>query len=167
MINKLLKAEGQSWSEELARYRLFIARSELTPEDHKKYDFFIGCILAILKELEELEHMAEEEKKKYRVVKLYTRTFPLPNDEEGIGFFTFWPVFVAGEENKGPQVKGIKILFNRAFVDEKALKYGDTLLVEKEKMHIPLYKIDNGKYPYIWIDSIEDIVHEDEMGTIK
>lgn len=111
--------------------------------------------------------MAEEEKIKYRVVKLYTRTFESTNGEDAIGFYTFWPVFVENEENLGPQIKGIKIYFNKDNVDTKMLRYGDTLLVEKDKMKIPKYKIVNGKYPYIWIDAIEDIMHEEEQGTIK
>ena len=123
--------------------------------------------MAIIRELEELERMAEEEKPKYKVVKLYTSTFKRKNGDEGIGFYTFWPLFVAGEENLGPQVKSIKILFDENKVDTKKFKNGDTLLVEKPKMHIPLYKIDNGKYPYIWIDEVEDFIHEEEQGVIK
>lgn len=170
MINykKIITAERVSWSEELARYRLFLTRAELTEDQAKKLDFFESCIIAILRELDELEELAkdQEQEKKYKIVKLYTSCYKNKNGEDRIGFYTFWPVFVAGEENLGPQVKSIKIVFDKV-VDLSPFKNGDTLLVEKSKMHVPLYKIDNGKYPYIWIDEVEDIMHEEEQGVIK
>lgn len=99
--------------------------------------------------------------KKYKVIKLYVKEFTDENGNPSYGFFTAWSLPVFNEENLGPQVKFVKILFNLKNIDPNKYIKGGTLLVENEKMTQPyIYKIENGKKPYIWIDEIEDFYED-------
>ena len=161
---KLIERELNAWSVELSYYTFFLNRAELTEEQRQKIKGFRYVISGIIRELEEMKNTIQELKneKKYQVVKLYCKEFN--NDGEiSYGFFTTWPLIVFNEENLGPQVKFVKILFNKDNIDPLKYIKGGTLLVETTKMtKPPIYKIgENGQKPYIWIDEIEDFVEGD------
>lgn len=159
---EILEKEAQAWASELPLYDPFLFRAIITPKERAKYEGFKYAILGIIKEIEELKGMYKVEiekcKMKNEVYKIFSKKF-INNGVESYGFYTYISIIVEGEENLGPQVRGLKVYFNRDNVDTSEFKNGGTVLVAKDKVKKPgIYKLVNGKYPYIWIDEIVDFV---------
>jgi len=161
---EILEKEAQAWASELPRYDPFLFRSILSPEEKIKYHGFKYAIIAIIKEIEELKslYMVELEKMKIKnkVYKIFVKKYE-EKGQETFSFYTYISIVVEGLENLGPQVRAIKILFNKENIDSSRFKNGGTLLVAKDKVKEPyIYKIVNEKKPYIWIDEIVDFVED-------
>lgn len=166
MIEDLIEREAQTWASELKYYNLFIERSTLTPGEREKLLLFQFTITAIIRELEELRGLfkveKEKEKIKNRIIKIFSKQF----DNNGVvdyGFYTYEEFIVKGEENLGPQIKGIKVYFNKDNIDKSRFKNGGFILVAKDKMHKPwIYEIKDGKKPYIWVDEVIDFMENEK-----
>ena len=163
MLNELIESEAQSWASELQLYNLIFERGTLSHEDRLKLFYFRFMIHAIIRELEELKGRfkveMEKAKIKNRVVKIWPRPFTKENGDIEYGYFTYEDFIVKGSENLGPQVRSIKVYFNRENIDTSSFIYGGVVLVAKDKMKKPwIYEIKDGKYPYIWIDEIVDFM---------
>ena len=165
LFNEILESELDAWAVELAFYENFLKRGVMDQDKREKIFLASYCCYAIIRELEELKEMlpVEHEKMKIRnsIYKIYPRKF----EENGVisyGFFTYLSLPVEGEENLGPQIKSIKIYFNKDNIDSQKFKNGGTILVSNEKHKRPwIYKkSENGKWPYIWIDEVIDFIEE-------
>lgn len=170
MINNLLDHEAQAWASELNYYNLILTRAQTTPGERGKLFYFVYMIQAIIRELEELKGRfkveMEKEKIKNRVVKIWPRTFTDQNGAISYGYFTYEDFIVKGQQNLGPQVRSIKVYFNKEKVDTSSFINGGVVLVAKDKMKKPwIYEIKDGKYPYIWIDEIIDFVPNERGGN--
>lgn len=95
------------------------------------------------------------------VYKLYSKWLKDKNGEPFLSFFTTLNLLVEGEENLGPQLKKIRVLFDDN-INKEQFEGGGTLLLDPDKMTRPyIYKIsENGKYPYIWINEVIDFIPE-------
>ena len=166
MIKNIIEREAQAWASELKHYDLFLKRSLLTQEEKSKLLLFEFSITAILRELEELGGLfkveMEREKIKNRVIRIWPRQFK-ENGVISYGYFTYEDFIVKGEENLGPQIRSIKIYFNKNNIDSSRFKNGGFILVAKDKMKKPwVYEIKDGKYPYIWIDEVIDFIENEK-----
>ena len=166
MIEDLIEKEAQTWASELNYYNLFIERSALTPGEREKLLLFKFTITGIIRELEELKGFIKVDKEKEKVKNRVLRIFPKKFNNNGVveyGYFTYEDFIVKGEENLGPQVRGIKIYFNTNNIDKSRFKNGGFILVAKDKMKKPwIYEIKDGKYPYIWIDEVIDFMENEK-----
>lgn len=166
MIDNIIEQEAQAWASELKYYNFFLTRSVLTPGEREKLLLFQFTITAIIRELEELRGLfkveMEKEKIKNRIIRIWPRQFK-ENGVISYGYFTYEDFIVKNEENMGPQVRSIKIYFNRENVDSSRFKNGGFILVAKDKMKKPyIYEIKDGKYPYIWIDEVIDFMENEK-----
>ena len=166
MIEDIIEREELSWISEIHYYDLFIKRSVLTPGEREKLLLFQFTINGIIRELEELKGIIkvekEKEKVKNRIIKIFSKQFD-NNGDVDYGFYTYEEFIVKGEENLGPQIKGIKIYFNKDNIDKSRFKNGGFILVAKDKMKKPwIYEIKDGKYPYIWIDEVIDFMENEK-----
>ena len=154
IFDMVLDQEAQEWASELDHYYFFLKNSKLDPDTKFKYKFFINCIHAILREIEEIRGVFETMQNEYEQV-----TFYCNKHENGkMSFFTWLEIVVKNEEGMGLQRKPVNILFN-PLIDTTGFEKGGILTLKNgdyTRPYIYEVKMENGfkKLPYIWIDNI-------------
>lgn len=161
-MNSFIEQEAEAWSEEAKRYDMYRERGDLPPSsDH---DFFMASymcyFMAECLKRDFLERFNDYMSKNV-VYKLYSKWLKDKNGVPFLSFFTTLNLPVEGEENLGPQLKKIRVLFDDK-INKDQFEGGGTLLLDPNKMTRPYtYKIsENGKYPYIWINEVIDFIPE-------
>lgn len=161
MINFIYQ-EAQAWSEESEKYNMYVERGELSPS--QKHDFIMSSymcyFMAECLKRDFLERF-NDYMSKNEVYKIYSKWLTDENGDKFLSFFTVLNIPVEGEENLGPQLKRIRVLFDDN-IDSKKFEGGGTILLEQGKFTRPyIYKkSESGKWPYIWINEVVDFIPE-------
>lgn len=169
-MKEIIKRELEAWRYELKIYDA-LRRGSNSIENQTKYYIMSYCTSAIIRELEELTEMIEDEKKAFKcknqVLKLYKTVRKDSNGELFDAFSTVLYLPVKGEENLGPQLKYLNVYFNDG-LDTSKFENEGTLLVAKDKMKRPyIYELrENGKKPYVYIYEYIDYVGEGSENNV-
>lgn len=161
-MNSFIEQEAEAWSEEAKRYDMYRERGELSPS--QKHDFFMASYMCYFM-AECLRRDFLERYNNYmsknEVYKIYSKWLVDKNGNNFLSFFTVLNLPVEGEENLGPQLKRIRVLFDDN-IDSKKFEGGGTILLEQGKFTRPYTykKSENGKWPYIWINEVVDFIPE-------
>ena len=165
-MNNFIEQEAQAWSEEAKRYDMYRERGEISPS--QAHDFFMASYMCyFMAECLKRDFLERynDYMSKNEVYKIYSKWLKDKNGEPFLSFFTVLNLPVEGEENLGPQLKRIRVLFDEN-IDSKKFEGGGTMLLEQGKFTRPYTykKSENGKWPYIWINEVVDFIPERKEG---